>query len=106
MCHNRFTIQIDLFKYKRFKDGGCAYKNTGSSHLKLTVSTRSSKLDSCFSKPKSPSQLFLSRSKGFEEMIYFLRKITITICMYTSKPTDQQHVLVQQFYLSELSLSF
>ena len=32
MCHNRFTIQIDLFKYKRFKDGGCAYKNTGSSH--------------------------------------------------------------------------
>ena len=34
MCHNRFTVQIDLFKYKRFKDGGCAYKNTGSSHLK------------------------------------------------------------------------
>ena len=29
MCHNRFTIQIDLFRYKRFKDGGCAYKNTG-----------------------------------------------------------------------------
>ena len=34
MCHNRFTIHIDLFKYKRFKDGGCPYKNTGSSHLK------------------------------------------------------------------------
>ena len=31
MSHNRFTIQIDLFKYKRFEDGGCAYKNTGSS---------------------------------------------------------------------------
>ena len=31
---NRFTIQIDLCKYKRFKDGGCAHKNTGSSHLK------------------------------------------------------------------------
>ena len=37
MCYNRFTIQIDLFKYKRIKDGGCAYKNTGSSHLKLST---------------------------------------------------------------------
>ena len=35
MCHNCFTIQIDLFKYKRFKDEGCAYKNTGSSQLKV-----------------------------------------------------------------------
>ena len=35
MCHNRFTIQIDLFKYKRFKDGEFSYKNTGSSHLKV-----------------------------------------------------------------------
>ena len=36
MCHNRFTIQINFFKYmyKRFKDGGCAYKNIGSSLLK------------------------------------------------------------------------
>ena len=34
MCHNRITVQIDLCKYKRFKDGGCAYKNTGSNHLK------------------------------------------------------------------------
>ena len=25
MCHNGFTINTDLFKYKRFKDGGCAY---------------------------------------------------------------------------------
>ena len=25
MCHNGFTIKTDLFKYKRFKDGGCAY---------------------------------------------------------------------------------
>ena len=37
MCHNRFTIQIDLFKYKRFKDEGCAYKNTGSSHLNVNL---------------------------------------------------------------------
>ena len=28
-----FTIKINLF-YKRFKDGRCTYKNTGSSHLK------------------------------------------------------------------------
>ena len=34
MCYNGFTIKIDLFKYKRFKDGGCAYENTGSSHFK------------------------------------------------------------------------
>ena len=37
MCHNRFTIQIDLLKYKRFKDGGCAYKNTGSSLLNVKL---------------------------------------------------------------------
>ena len=37
MCHNRFKIQIDLFKYERFKDGGCAYKNTGSSHLNVKL---------------------------------------------------------------------
>ena len=30
-----FTVKINLFKYKRFKDGtqGVATKNTGSSHL-------------------------------------------------------------------------
>ena len=28
-----FTIKISLF-HKRFKDGRCSYKNTGSSHLK------------------------------------------------------------------------
>ena len=35
MCHNHFTIQIDLFNYNRFKHRG--YKNTGSSHLKIEV---------------------------------------------------------------------
>ena len=39
---NLFTIQINLFKYKKFKDGGCAYKNTGSGHLKGAVSRQSS----------------------------------------------------------------
>ena len=29
-----FTVKINLFKYKRFKDGRCRYKNTGSRHLK------------------------------------------------------------------------
>ena len=43
MFHDRFTIKIDLFKYKRFKDGGCAYKNTGSSHL--NKGPRSAKLE-------------------------------------------------------------
>ena len=35
MCHNRFTIQINFFTYmyKRYKNGGCAYKNIGSSLL-------------------------------------------------------------------------
>ena len=32
--NNGFTIKIKLFRYKRFKDGRCAYKNTESSHLK------------------------------------------------------------------------
>ena len=35
MCHYRFIIQIDLFKYKRFEEAEYAYKNTGSSHLKV-----------------------------------------------------------------------
>ena len=34
---NRFTIHIDLCKYKRFKDEGCAYKNTGSSYFRQIV---------------------------------------------------------------------
>ena len=28
-----FSKKINLFKYKKFKDGRCRYKNTGSSHL-------------------------------------------------------------------------
>ena len=27
MSHNRFKIWIDLFKYKRVNNRGCAYKN-------------------------------------------------------------------------------
>ena len=33
MCYNVFTIKINFFRYKRFKDGRCTYKNNGSSHL-------------------------------------------------------------------------
>ena len=36
-------MKIDLFKYKRFKNGGCAYENTGSSHL--NKGPRSAKLE-------------------------------------------------------------
>ena len=46
MCYNGFTIKINLFKSKRFEDGRCTYKNTGSSHL------------------NSPRFLFLSRGLG------------------------------------------
>ena len=35
VCYNGFTIKIDLFKSKRFKDGRCTYKNTGSSQHKF-----------------------------------------------------------------------
>ena len=34
MSHDHFKIRIDLFKYKRVNNRGCAYKHTGSSHLK------------------------------------------------------------------------
>ena len=34
MCCNGFTLKISLVKSKRFEDGRCTYKNTGSSHLK------------------------------------------------------------------------
>ena len=33
MCYNVFTIKINFFKYKRFQDGRCMYKNSGWSHL-------------------------------------------------------------------------
>ena len=34
-CYNVRTVKINLFKSKRFKDGRCTYKNTGSSHLNV-----------------------------------------------------------------------
>ena len=33
MSYNGFTIKINLFESKRFKDRRFTYKNTGSSHL-------------------------------------------------------------------------
>ena len=45
MCCNVFTTKINLFWYKRFKDGRCTYKNTGSSHLKSWRLTRFDKLN-------------------------------------------------------------
>ena len=38
MCCNGFTIKINLFQYKRFKDWRCTDKTTGSSHFKWTIS--------------------------------------------------------------------
>lgn len=35
MCYNGFTINVHLSK--RFKDGRGTYKNTGSSHLNVSV---------------------------------------------------------------------
>ena len=40
MCYNGFTIKIDLFKSKRFKDGRCTYKNAGSSDPQLNFKAR------------------------------------------------------------------
>ena len=42
MCYNDFTIKIYLFKSKRFNDGRCTYKNTGSSHLNWSQKAQSS----------------------------------------------------------------
>ena len=42
MCYNGFTIKIYLFKSKRFNDGRCTYKNTGSSHLNWSQKAQSS----------------------------------------------------------------
>ena len=39
ICYDDFTIKTNLFKCKRFKDGRCTYKNTGSSHLKSYIIT-------------------------------------------------------------------
>ena len=45
MYYNHFAVQIDLFKYKRFKDGGCAYKNTGSSKHKRKKGSEEARAD-------------------------------------------------------------
>ena len=37
MCYKEFTINIKLFKYKWFKGGRYAYKNTETSHLKVSL---------------------------------------------------------------------
>ena len=37
MCYKEFTINTKLFKYKWFKGGRYAYKNTASSHLKVSL---------------------------------------------------------------------
>ena len=34
MCYNGYEIEINLFRYGRFKVGRCSCKNIGSSHLK------------------------------------------------------------------------
>ena len=43
MCYNGFTIKKELFKYKRFKDGGCAHQITGPNHLKSSLTLASFK---------------------------------------------------------------
>ena len=40
MYCNGFKIKINFFKYKRFKDGSCAYQNTRSSHGQLKWNDR------------------------------------------------------------------
>ena len=54
MCYNGFTTKINLFKYKRFKDGKCRYKSIVSSHLKsLLILWRSLQKQSLFFSYKS-----------------------------------------------------
>ena len=36
MCYDVFNMKIKLFKYKRFKDGGCAYKKIDVPSFKVT----------------------------------------------------------------------
>ena len=43
MCYNGFTIKKELFKYKRFKDWGCAHQIIGSNHLKSSLTLASLK---------------------------------------------------------------
>ena len=40
MCYIGFTIKINLFKYKIFKDGSCRYKIIASSHRKRVMYKR------------------------------------------------------------------
>ena len=56
------------------------------------VSKRENRVSS-FEKPET-SIFYIHYSKGFQETIYFLKNITITICTYSGQ-TDQQHLCVQ-----------
>ena len=44
MCYNGFYSKDQFYKYKRFKDGRCTHKNTGSLHLKKIIELKNTSI--------------------------------------------------------------
>ena len=77
MCYNRFTIHIDLFNCKRFKDGGCAYKNTGSSYLKLCVKWLQERLNQIFACFGAKTDCFASLASLYTQIKFSIKNSLI-----------------------------
>ena len=54
MCYNVFTIKINFFKYKRFQNGRCTYKNSGWSHLNEKIKKKKNNNKKTKKNPRSP----------------------------------------------------
>ena len=57
MCYNVFTIKINFFKYKRFQDGRCMYKNSGWSHLNEKIEKQNKTKQKKTRSPKTTAKL-------------------------------------------------
>ena len=68
MCYNGVIIKINLFKYKRFKDGRCRYRIIVSSHLNLPICL-------CQQNTDSNKEWFCTHLNTFECNIQWQKKI-------------------------------
>ena len=73
MCYNGFIIKINLFKYKRFKDGRCRYRIIVSSHLNLPICHKHNVL--CQQTTDSNKEWFCTHLNTFECNIQWQKKI-------------------------------
>lgn len=86
MYHNHFTIQIDFFKYKRFKDGACAYKIPGRATLSFATPTY---LEVSITRNTYFIEVLSTQMKSVKNSIHFLTKFCIKrVQSFSQKSTE------------------